>query len=153
MKLVSLLSPETIEHSLGGKDRRGVLAELAELLRRAGQVPSDVDLLSILEEREALGSTGIGRGVAIPHVRVGGISSPRLAVGRSAEGIEFGAPDGQPVNLFFLLITPEDSTGEHLRALARISRLLKNAEVRRALLEAGGSREMLRIIEQEDEKE
>jgi PTS system nitrogen regulatory IIA component len=153
MKLVPFLSAETIEPDLKSTDRRGVLSELAGLITRAGQVPEGTDLLTILENREELGSTGIGDGIAIPHVRLKNLDVLRVAVGRSAGGVQFEAIDGKPVHLFFLLLAPEDSTGTHLRALAKVSRLLKNSSARRELLAAGSSREILEIIAKEDEED
>jgi len=146
MKLATFLSPETVEAGLRSDDRKGVLEELANLAVRSGGVPDGTDLVTILENREDLGSTGIGGGVAIPHVRLRNLPGLKLAVGRSLDGVDFKAIDGQPVRLFFLLLAPEDSTGDHLKALAGISRLIKNTQVRDALLEARDSEEMLEII-------
>ncbi len=153
MKLAPLLTPQTIACNLQARDRRGVLAELSSLLQKAGRVDPDMDLVTILENREELGSTGIGGGLAIPHVRLKGIPSLQVALGRSVEGVDFGAVDGQPVHIFFLLLAPEEAAGDHLKALASISRLLKGPGVKEALLAAGSSERMLEIIEREDEKE
>lgn len=153
MRLAEFLSPETIEDNL--KARRGgeVLSELAGLLFRGGQVPEETDLVQILKNREELGSTGLGDGVAIPHVYLQNISTPQAAVGRSVEGVDFNAIDGRPVHIFFLLVTPETSKGDHLKALARISRLLRKPDFRSSLMKASGREEMQRIIVEEDEKE
>ena len=153
MNLASFLTPESVEGGLESGDRRGVLTELSSLLVKAGHVPEGTDLVTILENREELGSTGVGEGVAIPHVRLRNISSPRIAVGRSVGGVDFGAVDGRPVHLFFLTVSPESSAGDHLKALARISRLLKKPSVRQALMEAKGRREMYEIVVAEDGKE
>jgi len=152
MKLATFLSPETVEAGLRSDDRRGILEELAVMAVRSGGVPEGIDLVTILENREDLGSTGIGGGVAIPHVRLRNLPGLKLAVGRSVEGVDFKAIDGQLVRLFFLLLAPEDSTGAHLKALAGISRLLKNTQVRDSLLEARDSEEMLEIIVTADEE-
>ncbi len=146
MKLATFLSPKTVEAGLRSADRRGVLEELTSLARRSGGIPEGTDLVTILENREDLGSTGIGGGVAIPHVRLRNLPGLKLAVGRSVEGVDFKAIDGEPVRLFFLLLAPEDSAGDHLKALAGISRLLKKTQVRDSLLEARDSAEMLEII-------
>lgn len=153
MKLSPLLTPETIITDMAGRDRRGVLTELADLVTKAGQVDPGTDLVTILENREELGSTGIGGGVAIPHVRLKNIPSLRVALGRSVEGVDFAAVDGRPVHIFFLLLAPEEATGDHLKALACISRLLKSPGVKEALLAAESPERMLEIIEREDEKE
>ncbi len=109
--------------------------------------------MQILKNREELGSTGLGDGVAIPHVYLQNISTPQAAVGRSVEGVDFNAIDGRPVHIFFLLVTPETSKGDHLKALARISRLLRKPDFRSSLMKASGREEMQRIIVEEDEKE
>jgi PTS system nitrogen regulatory IIA component len=153
MTLSSYLSPEAVEPSLQARDRRGVLAELAALLQKNGSVPAGTDLVTILENREELGSTGIGGGAAIPHVRLKNLARIHVAVGRSPAGIDFSAIDGEPVRLFFLLVAPENATGDHLKALARISRLLRQEGVRKALMEAPDGAGMLDIIVTEDEKE
>jgi PTS system nitrogen regulatory IIA component len=153
MRLGPLLAVETIEDSLAADSGEAVLAELAALLFRAGHVPEGTELVRILQNREELGSTGLGDGVAIPHVYLKNISSPRIAVGRSREGIEFNAIDGRPVQLFFLLVTPETAKGDHLKALGRISRLLRREEFRESLMNAKGPEEILRITVEEDEQE
>lgn len=153
MKLGQLLSLETIEDNLKSRDRRGVLEELGALILKGIQVHEETDLTTVLEKREELGSTGIGNGVAIPHVRLKGLPHLRMAVGRSVEGVEFNAIDGQPAHIFFLLVAPENSTGEHLKVLSKISRLVKKPEVRLALLEAEGREEILKIIVAENEQE
>lgn len=153
MTLSSYLSPEAVEPSLRAGDRQGVLTELAALLRKTGSVPAGTDLVTILENREELGSTGIGRGAAIPHVRLKNLDRIRIAVGRSSAGIDFNAIDGEPVRLFFLLVAPENATGDHLKALARISRLLRQDDVRKALMAASDGAGMLDVIVREDEKE
>jgi PTS system nitrogen regulatory IIA component len=91
--------------------------------------------------------------VAIPHVYLKNLSAPRVAVGRSVEGVDFSAIDGRPVHIFFLLVTPDISKGGHLKALARISRLLRKPDFRSTLMKAAGREEMQRIIVEEDEKE
>lgn len=153
MKLARYLSADTVEARLESSDRKGVLEELAAILKRTGGVPGDTDLVTILENREDLGSTGIGDGVAIPHVRLKNLGEPRMAVGRSVEGVDFHAIDNGKVHLFFLLLAPEDSTGEHLKALARISRLVKKSAFREALMKAKSREEMLKAIVAEDEQE
>lgn len=153
MNLSAYLSLGAIEPSLRSRNRREVLAELAALLQQSGAVAAGTDLVTILENREELGSTGIGNGIAIPHVRLKNLESMKIAVGRSSEGVEFNAMDDEPVHLFFLLVAPDHATGDHLKALAKISRLLRREGVRRALVEAADGSEMLKIIVAEDEKE
>ena len=102
-------------------------------------------------EREALGSTGIGQGVAIPHCKLEALKEQVAALGISPKGLEFDALDGEPVNIVFLLVAPMDASGNHLKALAKISRLLKDKFFRQALRDAKSPEELLRIIREEDE--
>ena len=153
MKLAPFLPVACVEENLESVDGRGVLAELAALLIKARCVPEGTDLVTILMNREELRSTGIGEGVAIPHVRLKNISSLRVAVGRSVRGVDFNAADGRPVHFFFLVVSSESAAADHLKALAQISRLLKKSHVRKALFEAGGREEMLEVIVAEDEEE
>ena len=109
-------------------------------------------MLRVFLEREQLGSTGIGDGIAIPHGKLAGLDGMVLAFGRSRKGVEFEALDGKPVHLFFLLAAPENSAGRHLKALARISRMLKDGAFRRNLLEAKERDDLVRIIAQKDDE-
>ena len=109
-------------------------------------------MLHVLLEREKLGSTGIGDGIAIPHGKLAGLDEMVVAFGRSREGIDFEAMDGKPVHLFFLLMAPENSAGQHLKALAKISRMLKDAGFRKNLLEAKTHDDLVRIIAEKDDE-
>ena len=153
MKLLEILSRDAIEPVLSGTDKLGVLRGLAACAHR---VVDDVqiDLLTqILMERERLGSTGIGHGVAIPHGKTPDLDRSMVVFGRSVDGIDFGAIDNEPVHLFFMLAAPEAShAGLHLQALARISRLVKDAEFRSALMEASDADSIWDIIREHDEK-
>jgi PTS system nitrogen regulatory IIA component len=153
MRLAPFLPVECVEANLESVDGKGVLTELSALLVKARCVPEGTDLVTILMNREELGSTGLGGGIAIPHVRLKNVSSLRIAVGRSVQGVEFNASDGLPVHFFFLVISSESAAAGHLKALAQISRLLKKSHVRKALLEAGGREEILEVIVAEDEEE
>jgi nitrogen PTS system EIIA component len=106
--------------------------------------------VEVLREREKLGSTGIGEGVAIPHGKHAGLTQLLAAFGVSREGVDFEAIDGKPTHLFFALVAPENSAGVHLKALARISRLFKNPRFRAAILEAGSAADIHALIVQED---
>ena len=112
--------------SLKARNKRDALAELAGVFAK-GKIRVDPEaMLHVLLEREKLGSTGIGDGIAIPHGKIAGLDEMVVAFGRSREGIDFEAMDGKPVHLFFLLMAPENSAGQHLKALAKISRMLKD---------------------------
>ncbi len=152
MKIVDFLTASDIMPDLQANTREGILREMVEHLKDAGNITDTNKLVEILLDREMLGSTGIGHGVAIPHGRLEGLKEILLVFGRSVDGIDFEAHDGHPVNLFFLLVAPEDSAGLHLKALARISRIVKNPECRGALLGGGDSDSLFQVIASEDER-
>ncbi|PLX95594.1 MAG: PTS fructose transporter subunit IIA [Desulfuromonas sp.] len=153
MKIADLLNPAAIAADLEATDKEAALVELTDVMVSAsgGELNRD-DVLQVLQERERLGSTGIGEGVAIPHGKLGQIKELMVAFGRKQEGIDFDSMDGKPAHLFFLLVAPEESVGVHLKTLARISKLLKNAEVRERLLTVQGRDALYRTIVEEEEK-
>ncbi len=145
-----LLQESLVIDEFGARDKASVLAEFAALLKAQGKIGDDRELIRILLEREALGSTGIGDGIAIPHGKLPMIPGTILAFGRSTAGIDFQSLDGKPVHLFFLLVTPADRPGEHLKTLARVSRILRNPLFRESLRAASGRGELKRLICEED---
>ncbi len=147
-----LLQDDLIIEELGATDKMGVLREFARFLKRAGRVQKEEELVRVLAERESLGSTGIGNGVAIPHGKLRGIPEMVIAFGRSSRGVDYQSLDAQPVFLFFLLVTPDDKPGDHLKALARISRILKNPALREGLRRASERKELQKLIYEEDSK-
>src|SRR5512143_3407734 len=151
MKIVEFLRPECVIHDLTGKTGPAVLGELCRPLAQAQKVDAQ-RLLETLLEREKLGSTGIGEGVALPHGKVAGLPALMASFGRAPEGIDFRAIDGRPTHLFFTLFAPENSAGAHLKALARISRIFKNSAFRDAIMKAQSAEEIFRLIEAEDAK-
>ena len=152
MKISEILSPATITANMKAADKNSALVELTEaIVAHVGNLDRN-EVLKVLHERERLGSTGIGDGVAIPHGKLKNIDNLLLSFGCSKTGVEFDSMDGQPAHLFFLLLAPEESVGIHLKTLARISKLLKNPEVRSALLTAPDADELFRIISTEEEK-
>ncbi len=150
MRIQDIVSPEAIVDDLRAGSKEGVLRELSEVIAKIVPKLSADSLTAILMERESLGSTGIGDGVAIPHGKVGGIEHLVAAFGRSRNGVLFDSLDGKPAHLFFLIVAPEYSAGMHLKALARISRLLKDERFRRSLLDAEDADELQRILREED---
>lgn len=152
MKIVDLLNPGAIAADLEATGKNEALAELADVMMKVENGLDRAEVIRVLQERERLGSTGIGEGVAIPHGKLKDLDKLLISFGRSRRGIDFDSMDGKPAHLFFLLIAPEESVGVHLKTLARISKLLKNPAVRRRLLEADGSEELYRIISEEEEK-
>ena len=132
MKLVDLLSPEAVTLDLKSQGKREVLEELCLLLANAKKLPDPQALLRTLVDRESLGSTGIGQGVAIPHGKSPAVPAQAAALGISKRGVDFDALDGEPVYIIFLVAAPPDAAGLHLKALAKISRLLKDKSFRQA---------------------
>ncbi|GAO03006.1 PTS sugar transporter subunit IIA [Anaeromyxobacter sp. PSR-1] len=151
MKIVEFLRSDAVIASLSGQAAPAVLAELCRPLAASQKVDGQ-RLVETLLDREKLGSTGIGEGVAIPHGKVPGLPGLMASFGRSAGGVDFRAIDGKPTHLFFALFAPENSAGTHLKALARISRIFKNPAFREAIMKAPGAAEIYRLIEAEDAK-
>ncbi len=151
MKIVEFLEAGAVVDDLAGSSAAAVLGELTRPLGSTHRVDPQ-KLLDTLLEREKLGSTGIGDGVAIPHGKIPGLPALMASFGRSRKGVDFRAIDGKPTYLFFALFAPENSAGAHLKALARISRLFKNATFREGILRAKDAAEMYRLIEAEDAK-
>ncbi|PLX96852.1 MAG: PTS fructose transporter subunit IIA [Desulfuromonas sp.] len=150
MNIVELLDPAAVESDIRSVTKDEVLAEMTDVLLRSAEQLDRDDVLSVLKERERLGSTGIGEGVAIPHGKLKNIDQLILAFGRSRKGVDFDSMDGKPAHLFFLLLAPEESISVHLKTLARISKLLKDTQVRDQLLMAGSSDEIYEIIRVEE---
>src|SRR3972149_6392966 len=136
MKILDILDKRMIISHLTPSDKVGVLRELVRVLARAEKEVDEERMLEILLERETLGSTGIGEGVAIPHGKSKTVKKLLASFGRSVSGMDFQSMDGKPTHLFFLLVAPEDSAGIHLKALARVSRLMKDASFRKRLVGA-----------------
>ena len=154
MKIMEFLEEGAVSCELKAEAKEGVIRELVSLLVKAGSIKEkDVQkLVRILLDREALGSTGIGQGVAIPHGKSDCVAHLVGAVGISASGLNFGSLDGEPTRVFFLLVAPEDSAGPHLKALARISRLLKERHFRDSLLAAKDAKTLIKILRDEDQR-
>jgi PTS system nitrogen regulatory IIA component len=146
------LHPAAIAADIEATGKNETLAELTDVMMKVANGLDRDEVIRVLQERERLGSTGIGEGVAIPHGKLKDIKKLLISFGRSRRGVDFDSMDGKPAHLFFLLIAPEESVGIHLKTLARISKLLKNPAVRRRLLDAAGSEEIYRIISEEEEK-
>lgn len=150
MKISELLSQDAVVADLVSSEKSEVLGELTDALLRANSGLNRDEIVQVLFERERLGSTGIGDGVAIPHGKLKGLSGLLLSFGRSKSGVDFDSMDGKPAHLFFLLVAPEESVGVHLKALARISKLLKDPAVRQRLLEAQSDTDLLAIVTEEE---
>jgi PTS system nitrogen regulatory IIA component len=151
MKITEFLSPNAVVAELRGASKPEILRELSERLAQAYGPPLRPDrVLEVLGEREKLASTGIGEGVAIPHGKMPGLERIFAAFGVSHAGLDFSSIDKRPTQLFFALVAPENSAGVHLKALARVSRLFRNATLRDAILAAPSADEIYRLIAEED---
>ena len=150
LNISGLIGEELIIDELKGRTKLEVLQEFSALLFDNGKIKDKEGLTRVLAAREALGSTGIGDSVAIPHGKLRGINGIMMAFGRSLKGVEYDSLDGEPARLFFLVIAPEDAPGQHLKALARISRLMKKKEFRESLLRASDRKDIKRIISKEE---
>ena len=150
MRLASLTSPQLIFPSLPSSDRSGLLRALARQVVEQGLVDNADELYDKLWEREQLGSTGIGSGVAIPHCKMNRLDRIVLAIGLLRQGIDFGAVDKLPVRLFFLVISPSNSPAAHLQCLAAISKWVKAEDHVRDLLELDEPQEIYNLLLRED---
>lgn len=152
MKLVDFVRPELVIPELSGRTKPQIVAELARHLARTQSGIEEAALARVLLEREELASTAIGEDIAIPHGKLSSLTRMLGCVARSTRGVQFDSLDGKPTHLFFVLVAPENSTGLHLRALARISRVFKDPDFRARLLKAPTAAEIFRILEEEDAK-
>jgi len=152
MRISEFLSPEAVIAELASSSKQGALAELCTPLAKVQPGLNTERLVDVLVQREKLGSTGIGDGVAIPHGKMSELSRLIASFGVSHSGIDFDAIDGKPTHLFFALLAPENSAGIHLKALARISRLFKNPQFRQSILAAAGPAEIYELITTEDSR-
>jgi PTS system nitrogen regulatory IIA component len=152
MKVVDFLRPDLVIAQLKSSAKGDVLAEMSRHLaeHQAGVDPES--LRKVLEDRELLASTAIGDGIAIPHGKLDTVAELVGALGRSSPGLEFDSIDGKPTHLVFMLVAPSTSTGIHLKALARLSRLFRDADFRKRLTEAADAAAMYRVIAEEDAK-
>jgi len=152
MRILDFLSYDSVIASLNAGTKDEVLVELVEpVAREKSSIDRDI-LIRTLIDRENLGSTGIGGGLAIPHGTFDGLDDLVASFGKSSAGIDFNSMDNEPTHLFFLLVAPKNSAGEHLKALARISRLFKDPILKRDLLRAESADEIFRLLEVSDRR-
>lgn len=152
MKFADFVSREAVRADLTADDKESVIREMAQALLDAGKIaPSEYEgIIKAILKREELGSTGIGRGVAVPHTKHASVDRLIGTVGVSAEGVDFDSLDGEKVNLFFLLISPPDRPGDHLRALENVSRQLRDETFCKFLKQAKNSDEILQLLDEAD---
>jgi PTS system nitrogen regulatory IIA component len=150
MRISELINKNSIIANLTARDKKGAIDELALSVSQTTKA-SAKDIATVLMEREQLGSTGIGGGIAIPHGKLDSVVSIVVGFGRSQEGVEYESLDNKPVHIFFLLLTSENSTGGHLKVLAQISKLLKMDHFKEGLLTADSVDDIYDIIMAQDE--
>ncbi len=150
MKIIDLLDPKCILPDLQAANKRGILEELASVLVQGHNEINLQNVVDVLQERERLGSTGIGDNIAIPHGKLPQLSQMLLAFGRSIKGVDFDSMDGKASHLFFLLLAPTNASGLHLKALAKISRMLMSQTFRDSLMMSDGAEDILRLISEKD---
>jgi nitrogen PTS system EIIA component len=154
MQIMEFLSKKAILTDIKSTRKEDVIKEMVDFLIEAGDVEKRDrnKLIDALMSREALGSTAIGQGIAIPHTKCDCVDKLVAAFGLSRKGVDFDSLDGELAYIFFLLVAPQDSAGPHLKALARISRLLKDKFFRDTLRSCTDEKSIIKIITQEDEK-
>jgi len=154
MKIMDFLSEGAMTSDIKSSKKEEVIKELVDLLINANEVDkrNRNKIIDALLARESLGSTAIGQGVAIPHAKSDCVTKLVAAFGLSKKGVDFDSLDGEPAYIFFLLLAPQDSAGPHLKALARISRLLKDKYFRDSLRACQDNTSIVKVVGQEDEK-
>ena len=152
MKIAEFLCKDALISDLKATNKAEVIAEMVAVLVEAGALEKKHKnkIVDVLMAREALGSTAIGQGIAIPHGKSDATDKLVAALGISKKGVNFDSLDGEPAYIFFLLVAPSDSAGPHLKALARVSRLLKDKFFRDSLKNTKSNKEILELISQED---
>jgi PTS system nitrogen regulatory IIA component len=140
-----------LNENMLAKTKTEALEELVNALIKGGLKLDSAKVIEVLQQREKLGSTGIGDGLAIPHGKISSLDEIVVAFGRSKKGVDFDSLDGKPVHIFFLLLAPENSVGQHLKALARISKMLKKANFRQKLIETESKNDLYKLIIEQNE--
>ncbi len=154
MKIMDFLSKKAVLTDIKSTKKADVIKELVDALINAGEIEKRHrnKLIDALMAREALGSTAIGQGIAIPHAKSDSVTKLIAAFALSKKGVDFDSLDGEPIYIYFLLLAPQDSAGPHLKALARISRLLKDKYFRDTLRACEDEKCIIKAIAEEDEK-
>jgi len=153
MKITDFLDRRAIKIGIEAADKEGILKELVDVLAEVKDLGADRKaIVKALSERESLGSTGIGQGIAIPHGKTERVKELVAVLGISRKGINFDALDGEPVYIFFLLVAPKDTAGPHLKALAQISRLLRDSYFCELMRRCQSPDELYELIKREEEK-
>lgn len=152
MRVTELLTKDTIAMDLMANDKNGVIDELVNQLDKAGKLSDVASFKEAIHNRESQSTTGIGEGIAIPHAKVAAVKSPAIAFGKSKAGVDYQSLDMQPAHLFFMIAAPEGGAQTHLDALAKLSGILMDENVREKLLHASSPEEVLAIIDEADDE-
>ena len=152
MRLTDLLEPDCIKVPLTATDKQDAIYELIDLLAESGRINDVPTVRDAVWQRESTRTTGIGHGLAIPHGKCTCCEKLVMAIGRPDQPIDFQSIDGQPVSLIILLISPADQTGPHIQALASVSRLMTNADFRKAIREADTPQAVYQLIEDQEKQ-
>lgn len=156
MRITELLTKDTIQLNISSASKTGVIDELVSVLDKSGKLEDPKEFKQAILNRESQSTTGIGEGIAIPHAKTSAVKTPAIAFGKSEQGVDYESLDGAPAHLFFMIAATEGANQTHLEALSRLSSMLMDSEVRKALVNASSKEEVLEIInvhDQEDEEE
>ncbi|MGG1632894.1 PTS fructose transporter subunit IIABC [Rossellomorea sp. NRS-1567] len=153
MRITELLTKDTIQLNISSASKTGVIDELVSVLDKSGKLEDPEEFKQAILNREAQSTTGIGEGIAIPHAKTSAVKAPAIAFGKSAEGVDYESLDGTPAHLFFMIAATEGANQTHLEALSRLSSMLMDPDVRKALLNASSKEEVLEIINVHDQEE
>lgn len=152
MRITELLTKDTIAMDLSATEKDGVIDELVNQLDKAGKLNDLTSFKEAIHNRESQSTTGIGEGIAIPHAKVAAVTTPAIAFGKSKAGVDYQSLDMQPAHLFFMIAAPEGGAQTHLDALAKLSGILMDEQVREALVNASSPEEVLQIIDKADDE-
>lgn len=152
MKIAEILREQCVVADIKGKTKRGIITELVEALANARLIEDVEAVVNVVMEREKLGSTGIGNGVAVPHGKLKNINGIMCTFGRSLNGVDFDAVDRGLVHIFFLVLAPEDSASLHLKVLSRITKILRDQSLRKKVMKLSNTHDIYMSILEEDEK-
>jgi len=152
LKIAEILQEQCVVADIRGKTKKEIITELVEALANARLVKDVEPVVNVVMDREKLGSTGIGNGVAVPHGKLKNINNIMCAFGRSQNGVDFDAVDRAPVHIFFLVLAPEDSASLHLKVLSRITKILRDQSLRKKIIKLSNVHELYMSILEEDEK-
>jgi len=146
MSLIDLIVEKIVKVPLESKDKPDVIRELVQILKDAGEIDDFDAVLKVIQEREFKGSTGLQDGIAVPHGKTDAVSTLKLAIGISPDGIDFDSLDGKPSNLFFLLVASPNMSGPHVEALAEIAKIANSKAFCKSLVSAGNSQEVVELM-------